>query len=58
VTDSAKDNERALTKRLDELGVSIDPGQVEELADAYPALVAWMRIAEDLAGKPVAGAEP
>ena len=57
MTDSTKENERALTKRLDELGVSIDPGQVEELADAYPALLAWMRIAQELADKPVAGAE-
>jgi hypothetical protein len=38
-----------LTGRLEELGVSIAPDQVEELVAAYPALLAWMRIAEDLA---------
>jgi len=54
LTDPKEDNERTLTKRLDELGVSIDPGQIEELADAYPALLAWMRIAQELADEPVA----
>ena len=49
MTDSTQDNERALIKRLDELGVSIEPDAVEELAEAYPALVEWMRIAEELA---------
>jgi hypothetical protein len=57
VTDSTRENERALTKRLEELGVSIDPGRLEELAEAYPALLAWMRIAKELADEPVAGAE-
>ena len=49
MTDSTHENERALITRLDELGVSIESDQVEELADAYPALVEWMRIAEELA---------
>lgn len=49
MTDSTKENERALTQRLDELGVSIEPDALEELAEAYAALVEWMRIAEELA---------
>jgi DNA polymerase III delta subunit len=49
VTDSTKENDRALVERLDELGVSIEPDAVEELAEAYPALVEWMRIAQELA---------
>lgn len=49
MTDSTKEDERALTRRLEELGVSIDPDQVEELAEAYPALLEWMRIAQELA---------
>ena len=49
MTDSKQEDERALVKMLDELGVSIEPDAVEELADAYPALVEWMRIAEELA---------
>ena len=56
--DSTRENERALTSRLEELGVSIAPDQVQELADAYPALLAWMRIAQELAGEPMTeGAE-
>jgi hypothetical protein len=57
VTDSTKENERALIQRLDELGVSIDPGRLEELAEAYPALFAWMRIAQELADEPEARSE-
>lgn len=49
MTDSTQENERALIKRLDELGVRIEPDAVEELAEAYPALVEWMRIARELA---------
>jgi hypothetical protein len=56
--DSTRENEEALTRRLEELGVSIDPGRLQELSDAYPALVAWMRIAQELADEPVTpGAE-
>ncbi len=47
--DSTRENGGALAGRLEELGVSIAPDQVEELAAAYPALLAWMRIAEELA---------
>lgn len=57
MTDSTKEDERALTRRLEELGVSIDPGRLEELAAAYPALLAWMRIANELADEPVSGGE-
>jgi hypothetical protein len=51
--DSTPENEGALTRRLDELGVSIAPDQLEELANAYPALLAWMRIARELADEPM-----
>ena len=43
---------RSLAGRLAELGVSASRDQLEELAAAYPALVEWMRIAEELAGEP------
>jgi hypothetical protein len=49
---STQEDNEALTRRLEELGVSIAPDQVQELADAYPALLAWMRIARELAGEP------
>jgi hypothetical protein len=49
---STQEDNEALTRRLEELGVSIAPDQVQELADAYPALLAWMRIAQELAGEP------
>jgi hypothetical protein len=52
--DSTRENEAMLTSRLEELGVSTAPDQVEELESAYPALLAWMRIAEELADEPVA----
>ena len=35
--------------RLEELGVATSPEELQELASAYPALVAWMRMAEELA---------
>jgi hypothetical protein len=55
---SRQEDEEALTNRLEELGVSTAPDQVQELADAYPALLAWMRIAQELAGEPMTeGAE-
>jgi hypothetical protein len=41
--------EETIARRLEELGVSTQAGEVEELAAAYPALVAWMRMAEELA---------
>jgi hypothetical protein len=49
---STQEDNEALTTRLEELGVVIAPDQVQELADAYPALLAWMRIAQELAGEP------
>jgi hypothetical protein len=56
--DSTQENKAALAGRLEELGVGIAPDQVEELAAAYPALVAWMRIAEELADEPTKPAKP
>jgi hypothetical protein len=50
--DSIQESKAALAGRLEELGVSASRDQVEELAAAYPALVEWMRIAEELAGEP------
>jgi hypothetical protein len=41
--------EDAIRGRLDELGVRISADELQELASAYPALVAWMRMAEELA---------
>jgi hypothetical protein len=56
--DSTREDERALTTKLAELGVSVPQDQVEELAAAYPALLAWMRIARELADEPMTpGAE-
>jgi hypothetical protein len=51
--DSTQENEKTLTRRLEELGVSIAPDQAEELLAAYPALLTWMRIAQELAGEPM-----
>jgi hypothetical protein len=51
--DSTRENEGALTRRLEELGVSIGQDQLEELSAAYPALLAWMRIARELAEEPM-----
>lgn len=50
---SGQENDEALARRLEELGVSTSPDAVRELADAYPALLAWMRIAQELAGDPM-----
>jgi len=43
------DIEEEIGRRLEELGVRISPEELRELASAYPALVAWMRMAEELA---------
>lgn len=51
--DSTREDEGALTSRLEELGVNTPPDQVEELFAAYPALVAWMRTAQALADEPL-----
>lgn len=56
--DSTQENSETLAARLEELGVSIAPDQVEELAAAYPALLAWMRIAEELGDEPGQRATP
>jgi hypothetical protein len=49
-----------LAARLEELGVNTTEAEAAELAAAYPALEAWIRIASDLAEEqsqpPVAGA--
>ncbi len=44
-------HELAVVTKLDELGVTTAPDQVAELCVAYPALLAWIRIAEELAGE-------
>ena len=43
------DIDESIARRLEELGVVTPADEVEELAAAYPALVAWMRMAEELA---------
>ena len=48
-----EDVARRLAARLEELGVTSTDDQVLELASAYPALMAWMRIAEELAEREV-----
>lgn len=40
-----------MVTKLEELGVTTAPDQVAELCVAYPALLAWIRIAEELAGE-------
>jgi hypothetical protein len=50
--DSTREDEGALTRRLEELDVSVGQDQMEELYAAYPALLAWMRIARELAAEP------
>jgi hypothetical protein len=48
VTDDAA-AARRLAERLEELGVETSQDEAEELASAYPALEAWIRIAAELA---------
>jgi hypothetical protein len=43
------DIDEALARRLEDLGVRASPEEIRELASAYPALVAWMRMVEELA---------
>jgi hypothetical protein len=38
----------SIARRLQELGVDTTQDELRELASAYPALEAWMRMAEDL----------
>lgn len=42
-------DEQLLRQRLEELGVRSTPEELQELASVYPALVAWMRMVEELA---------
>jgi len=41
--------EEDIARRLEEQGVRTSAEELRELASAYPALVAWMRMAEELA---------
>lgn len=43
------DIDESIARWLEELGVQTSAVEVEELAAAYPALLAWMRMAEELA---------
>ena len=45
---SGDEHQESIARRLGELGVATAPDEVEELGTAYGALVAWMRIAEEL----------
>jgi len=38
-----------LRRRLEELGVDTSEDELRELATTYPALLAWMRMVEELA---------
>ena len=54
MTDPTHESESTLDSRLEKLGVTTAPDELEELAAAYPALLAWMRIAQQLADEPAA----
>lgn len=43
--------EELLRRRLEELGVNTSEDELRELATAYPALQAWMKMVEELAGE-------
>lgn len=45
--------EEWLRSRLEELGVKTSEDELRELATTYPALRAWMRMVEELAGEQV-----
>ena len=49
--------DESIARRLEELGVRTSADEVEELAAAHPALVAWMRTAEELARDEVVEAD-
>ena len=55
MTGSGDENQESIARRLEELGVATAPDEVEELATAYEALLAWMRIAEELGSDEDAG---
>ena len=44
-----EDIAETIAARLEELGVRTPEEGLQELAAAYPALTAWMRMAEELA---------
>lgn len=44
----AAEHRDAIASRLRELGVPVEPDELAELADAYPALLGWMKIAAQL----------
>ena len=48
MTGAPDEHQESIARRLEELGVATAPDEVEEIATAYAALLAWMRIAEDL----------
>ena len=39
--------EESIRRRLEELGVGVSPEELREIASAYPALLAWMGMAEE-----------
>jgi hypothetical protein len=49
LTESTEEYREPITRKLEELGVSTSPDQVEELGSAYRALLAWIQIADELA---------
>jgi len=44
----SKETARSIARRLGELGIATTHDEVRELTSAYPALEAWMRMAEEL----------
>ena len=51
--ESTEESEEPITSRLEKLGVNTAPDQLEELYAAYPALLAWIRITQELAAEPM-----
>ena len=47
----SREPEESIARRLRELGVATSPDEIEELRSAYGALLAWLRIAEELGGE-------
>jgi hypothetical protein len=48
MTGSSGEHQESIAHRLEELGIAATPDEVEEIATAYDALLAWMRTAEEL----------
>jgi hypothetical protein len=44
------EKERSIGRRLEELEIPTTQDEISELASAYDALQAWLRIAEELGG--------